>query len=172
MNFNRTVDRNEPRQGSGARRAQREPRPQEEEELETGEPIEDEGEPMPAPKKIPGKRGKFDEPTSRSQQPEPDSSAPGGRMVLATAKYLKMNQEQSGGRKGRRNDTGQPPAQNSGASFESRVLNGGVAGGMLAMAGAVVWFVLGLMADRIFIYPPILFVLGLVAVFRGLARGE
>jgi hypothetical protein len=33
---------------------------------------------------------------------------------------------------------------------------------------AGVWFGLGLAADRIYIYPPILFCFGLVAVVRGL----
>jgi hypothetical protein len=40
------------------------------------------------------------------------------------------------------------------------------------MAGAVIWFVLGLMADRIFFYPPILFVLGVIAFIRGIAGGS
>jgi len=33
-------------------------------------------------------------------------------------------------------------------------------GGIGMMVGAVVWFVLGWMAGRIFFYPPILFVIG------------
>jgi DNA-directed RNA polymerase subunit RPC12/RpoP len=67
----------------------------------------------------------------------------------------------------------QPSGQtNSGRSFEGKVLNGGVLGGMLAMVGAIVWFVLGLQADRIFFYPPVLFVIGLVAVFKGLTQGS
>ena len=41
-------------------------------------------------------------------------------------------------------------------------------GGVGMMVGAVVWFVVGWMAGRIFIYPPILFVLGLVALGKGL----
>lgn len=56
-------------------------------------------------------------------------------------------------------------------SIEGRVFNSGMAGGALAMVIAVVWFVVGLAADRIFIYPPILFVIGLVAVFKGLFEG-
>jgi hypothetical protein len=40
------------------------------------------------------------------------------------------------------------------------------------MAVAVVWFIAGLMNDFLFFYPPILFVIGLIAFFRGLARGE
>ncbi len=35
------------------------------------------------------------------------------------------------------------------------------------MAGAVIWFVVGLAAGWIFFYPPVLFVLGIVAVVRG-----
>ena len=41
-------------------------------------------------------------------------------------------------------------------------------GGVAMMVGAVVWFVVGWMAGRIFFYPPILFVLGIVAVGKGL----
>ena len=41
-------------------------------------------------------------------------------------------------------------------------------GGVGMMVGAVVWFVVGWMAGRIFIYPPILFVLGIVALAKGL----
>ncbi|HZY86690.1 MAG TPA: hypothetical protein VFE78_17780 [Gemmataceae bacterium] len=45
-------------------------------------------------------------------------------------------------------------------------------GGLLMMLIAVVWFVLGLMADRIFFYPPILLVIGLIAVVKGLFGGD
>lgn len=55
--------------------------------------------------------------------------------------------------------------------LERKVLSGGVAGGLLAMVIAVVWFVAGLAADRIFFYPPVLFVLGLVAAAKGVAAG-
>jgi len=41
-------------------------------------------------------------------------------------------------------------------------------GGVGMMVGAVVWFVVGWMAGRIFFYPPILFVLGIVGVAKGL----
>jgi ribosomal protein S27E len=55
---------------------------------------------------------------------------------------------------------------------EKWVLSGGVIGGLLAMLVAVVWFVRGLMADRVFFYPPILFVVGLVGVAKGLMSGS
>src|SRR5215831_3956291 len=51
-----------------------------------------------------------------------------------------------------------------GVSDKAKTIWGGV--GM--MVGAVVWFVLGWMAGRIFFYPPILFVLGVAAVGKGL----
>jgi hypothetical protein len=35
------------------------------------------------------------------------------------------------------------------------------------MAIAVIWFVVGLYFDRIFFYPPILLVIGMVAVIKG-----
>ncbi|MCE9566763.1 MAG: hypothetical protein K8U57_32560 [Planctomycetes bacterium] len=56
-------------------------------------------------------------------------------------------------------------------SLEGGLLNGGVAGGAIAMLIAVVWFVVGLMADVIFFYPPVLFIIGLVSFFKGLAEG-
>jgi hypothetical protein len=40
------------------------------------------------------------------------------------------------------------------------------------MLGAVVWFVGGLFFDIIFFYPPILFVIGLVAFFKGMLSGN
>lgn len=46
-------------------------------------------------------------------------------------------------------------------------LNSGVIGGLLTVAIAVAWFVAGLAADRIFFYPPVLFVIGLIATIKG-----
>ena len=40
--------------------------------------------------------------------------------------------------------------------------------GVGMMVGAVVWFVVGWMAGRIFFYPPILFVLGIASLVKGL----
>jgi len=51
-------------------------------------------------------------------------------------------------------------------------INGGVLGGVLMIFIAVVWFVLGMMADRIFFYPPILLIVGLVAIVKGLFAGR
>lgn len=67
---------------------------------------------------------------------------------------------------------GAPQADGGGRSLEGRVFNGGVMGGLLAMLVAVVWFVAGLAADVIFFYPPVLFIIGLVAFFKGLAQGS
>ncbi len=63
--------------------------------------------------------------------------------------------------------------KNTGGSLEGKVFNGGVGVGILAMVGAVVWFVVGIVAlDVIFFYPPILFIIGLVAFFKGLMGRE
>jgi hypothetical protein len=37
---------------------------------------------------------------------------------------------------------------------------------------AAVWFVVGLANDRIFFYPPILFICGLIGLIKGLAGGS
>jgi hypothetical protein len=49
-------------------------------------------------------------------------------------------------------------------------IGGEVLGGALAMVIAVIWFVAGLAADRFFIYPPFLFIGGLIAVVKGLVQ--
>lgn len=54
------------------------------------------------------------------------------------------------------------------ASSEGGAFNSGVLGGIGLMVLAAVWFVGGLMANRIFFYPPILFILGMGSVIKGL----
>jgi hypothetical protein len=62
------------------------------------------------------------------------------------------------------------PRRSSGGGFGS--INAGTAGGCLMMVLAAVWFVVGIYAGWIFFYPPILFVFGLIAFFRGLMGME
>lgn len=50
--------------------------------------------------------------------------------------------------------------------------NGSVLGGVAMMVIAVVWFFGGLAVGFIFFYPPILFIIGLVAFFKGLFAGN
>ncbi|HWG45643.1 MAG TPA: hypothetical protein VN688_22960 [Gemmataceae bacterium] len=50
-------------------------------------------------------------------------------------------------------------------------INAGVAGGVLMILIAVIWFIGGLAAGYIFFYPPILLVLGIIAIVKGLAGG-
>jgi hypothetical protein len=47
-----------------------------------------------------------------------------------------------------------------------------VLGGLALMAIAIVWFFGGLMVNIIFFYPPILFIIGLVVMIKGLASGS
>jgi hypothetical protein len=65
-------------------------------------------------------------------------------------------------------------SDNSGGGFapEKAGVKKGVLGGVVMIVIAVVWFFAGLAADRIFFYPPILFVIGLYALIKGIADGN
>ena len=64
-------------------------------------------------------------------------------------------------------------AGSSGAmGLEQRGMQKGVAGGVIMIVIAIVWFVLGLAAGRIFFYPPILLIIGLVALIKGVKEGN
>jgi hypothetical protein len=67
-----------------------------------------------------------------------------------------------------------PAADDSGGFFgaEKAGMKKGVLGGIIMMVIAVVWFVLGYMAGYISFYPPILFLIGLFAFFKGLFTGN
>ena len=52
--------------------------------------------------------------------------------------------------------------------LESQMMDAGVWGGLGLIVLAAVWFFLGLQAHRIFFYPPILAVVGLVAIVNGI----
>jgi hypothetical protein len=51
---------------------------------------------------------------------------------------------------------------------EKRGMGAGILGGLGLMLLAIVWFFGGLAAGIIFFYPPVLFIIGIVAVVRGL----
>jgi RNA polymerase subunit RPABC4/transcription elongation factor Spt4 len=55
---------------------------------------------------------------------------------------------------------------------ERRQIKKGVSGGLLMMTIAVIWFFIGKKAGFIFYYPPILFLIGLYAFFKGLIKGN
>jgi hypothetical protein len=55
------------------------------------------------------------------------------------------------------------------SSSDNTSAAGAIGGGLLMMIGAVVWFVLGWMAGRIFFYPPILFIVGICSLVKGIA---
>jgi hypothetical protein len=50
--------------------------------------------------------------------------------------------------------------------------NAGVVGGLLMIAIAVIWFVAGLAVGYIIFYPPVLLVVGIIALVKGLSRGS
>jgi hypothetical protein len=59
---------------------------------------------------------------------------------------------------------------NHGFGLEQKAWDMGMLGGVLMMVIAVVWFVVGLMFDYIFFYPPILFIIGVAALIRGFIK--
>jgi len=140
----------------------------EEEELETGEPIPEESE-TPAPAKIAALRGKFG--GGAPAMPKP-TNPNDGQIVLASAKYLQRDPEPEVRRGNQRAEAKRQAeeAAAKGTSVEGSVFNSGVLGGVVAMLVAVAWFMAGLANDIIFFYPPILFVIGLGAFFKGFMR--
>jgi hypothetical protein len=63
-----------------------------------------------------------------------------------------------------------PYAPKKGGTDGDWGVNAGMGGGLLLMIGAVVWFFVALFAfDVIFFYPPIMFIIGLVAFIKGIA---
>jgi late competence protein required for DNA uptake (superfamily II DNA/RNA helicase) len=55
---------------------------------------------------------------------------------------------------------------------ERKGIQKGALGGIIMMAIALVWFITGYAAGTIFLYPPILFVIGLYSLIKGLASGN
>jgi hypothetical protein len=152
------------------------------EELEYGEPISDVETPEPAAPKIAALRGPFSgnlQPRLAEREPSSAPSEPrrggvvGGQMVLASAKYLQRRPEDPVVREANERRQQKEQAQaTEGKSLEGSVFNSGVLGGTAAMMVAIVWFLAGLVNEIIFFYPPILFVIGLGAFFKGLMRGK
>ena len=62
----------------------------------------------------------------------------------------------------------QAPSGKKRKKEKNSLFEGEVIGGIAMMVGATVWFVVGLFLGYIFFYPPILFVIGLVGVIKGL----
>jgi hypothetical protein len=71
----------------------------------------------------------------------------------------------------RRAAEAKPTSANAGF-FGPGGIRSGMLGGIAMMAFAAVWLVVGLMLEHIFIYPLILFIVGLVAFIRGIITGN
>jgi hypothetical protein len=57
-------------------------------------------------------------------------------------------------------------------SQEQKGIQKGVLGGAIMIAIALIWFVVGLFAGYIFYYPPILFLIGVYALVKGVIKGN
>ncbi len=105
--------------------------------------------------------------TSQTDDDDDDDDRAYG--VAKSNRHDDDDEEEERPRKKKKKKRRPPPQDDSGGSSGG---GGGVAGGALMMLIAVVWFVLGLVNDWVFFYPPILFILGLIAFFKGLAGEE
>jgi len=59
-----------------------------------------------------------------------------------------------------------------GFSYERKGVSKGVLGGVVMLVIAAVWFFAGMAAGYIFFYPPILAVVGIYSIIKGLATGN
>ena len=55
---------------------------------------------------------------------------------------------------------------------EKKGMKKGVLGGIIMIVIALAWFIGGLAINRIFFYPPVLLIIGIVSVIKGLAEGN
>ncbi|HQQ98670.1 MAG TPA: hypothetical protein PLX35_15470, partial [Cyclobacteriaceae bacterium] len=62
--------------------------------------------------------------------------------------------------------------QAEGLSPEKKAMKLGALGGIIMIVVAVVWFFVGLYNDIIFFYPPILLLIGIYTLVKGLAKGN
>lgn len=116
---------------------------------------------LPAPQSpSPWQQQSFGQAPSPWQQ-QPANTRPSEDQILS--QYAQSNQW--------REENNQSEDYSGAFGFEQRILNSSVIGGAVAMLAAAVWFIAGLAAGFIFFYPPILFVLGLIGVMRGIFSG-
>ena len=87
----------------------------------------------------------------------------GRRGLDGEAEPFEDEEDEEEERRRRRRRRNQEALQKGGVGTPKASIGGGIA----MMVGAVVWFCDGLAFDRIFFYPPILFVFGIVAVVKG-----
>lgn len=75
-------------------------------------------------------------------------------------------------RQAREEQLAQKAAANEDFALEESGIKGGVLGGLGMMIIAVVWFFVAYEGGVIFFYPPILFIIGLVGLIKGLIDGN
>jgi len=63
-------------------------------------------------------------------------------------------------------------AENEALAPEKKGIQKGVIGGIIMIVIAIIWFFGGLAAGYIFFYPPILFIIGVYALIKGLFQGN
>jgi len=96
-----------------------------------------------------------------------------GRSIRTPASYAGKTARCPGCRSSIRAPLADEPAPPAAPEPVARRTAGGdpTFGGFVLMAGAVLWFVVGLSAGKVYFYPPILFVVGLSSFLRGSQGG-
>jgi len=90
--------------------------------------------------------------------------------ILRTCENCKTDLEQYRAARNKEIEGTGEPDLGPGFRFESLLLSLGPIGGIIIMALSVLWFYGGLKANRIFFYPPILFIIGVVGFLGGLKK--
>lgn len=103
-----------------------------------------------------------------AQAANPFAEQDGGDLRLAPADPLPASQSLTPAYSPFAPTASTPDPYSGSFGTEKRGMDAGILGGMGLMLLAVVWFFGGLAFDIIFFYPPILFIIGIVAVVRGL----
>jgi hypothetical protein len=109
----------------------------------------------------------FDEIPPDQLAPQPMPAAPTASKTLPKSDYEVFSQYTDV------NAARKPKKEYSGAfAPEQKGLDYGVVGGLIMILIAVVWFFGGLFCGIIFYYPPILFIIGLFGLLKGLITGN
>jgi hypothetical protein len=86
------------------------------------------------------------------------------------ARYLGVDDDEDEDDRPRKKKRKSKKKKDDHLAFEKAILNSGIPGGVAAMVVATIWFIVAIMNDWIFWYPPILFCVGLAAVIKALVN--
>jgi hypothetical protein len=135
----------------------------------TSPPADDRDDDRPSRRRTRDDEEDDDRPSRRRPRDEEDDEDEG---VVRRRRRRAQDDDDDDDDRSRRRRRGKKREEHSGFwGTEKGIINGGVGVGLLTMLIAVIWLVVGLMAGWLFYYPPVLFVVGLIALIKGLVNG-